>query len=134
MIQVFYLYSDLALLFLRLILGSILIYHGLPKLKKFKETSLSFSDMGFRPGKFWALIVILVEFFGGILIVFGFLTQFISLLVFLQFLIIILKLKLLKKVSFNEIEFDLLILAASFILLTIGAGRFSFDEGFLFSL
>ncbi len=131
MIQVFYLYSDLALFLLRLILGGILIYHGLPKLKNFKETAVGFAQMGFKPGKFWTLIVVLVEFLGGIFIVFGFLTQLVGLLVFLQFLVIIIKLKLLKKASFKETEFDLLILASSLILLTVGSGIISLDNIFL---
>lgn len=131
MIQIFYLFSDWALFVLRLVLGLIMIYHGWPKLKKFKENKENFLHMGFKPAVFWLIIVILVEFIGGLFLIFGFITQIVALLIFLQFLVIILKLKLFKKFSFKEIEFDLLILVSALILLTVGSGRFSLDNFFI---
>lgn len=136
MIQIFYLFSDWSLFLLRLVLGFIMVYHGWLKLKNFKENKISFYNMKFKPAIFWLIIAILVEFVGGIFLIFGFMTKFVTLLILFQFLIIIfiLKLKLFKKFSFKEIEFDLLILTSALIILTVGPGKFALDNYFLLFL
>ena len=127
MIQFFFVFSDWAFLVLRIILGVILVVHGWPKIKNIKKTAGFFKKIGFKPGSFWGMVVALVEFVGGMFLILGFFTQVISLLIFIQFLIILITVK--KASQFKgEVEFDLLILAAAAILITIGAGMYSLDH------
>ena len=70
-------YPDLALLLLRVVIGGVVIPHGLLKLGVVgKGGSISgvagwFNSMGLRPGLFWAYIAVLAEAGGGILTVLG---------------------------------------------------------------
>ena len=126
MISVFFVFGDLALLLIRLVLGVILIMHGVPKLRDIKQTAKQFASMGFTPGAFWGVIVGLVEVFGGIGIAIGLLTQPLALLVFVQFIVILLFVK--RGESLMKIETDLLILASAAILTTVGSGALSVDQ------
>ena len=132
MIQFLFSFADWGFLALRVVLGVILIANGLPKLKNLKATAKSFSSMGFRPGMFWGALVALLEFAGGIALIVGFLTQIISLLLVIQFLVILVVLK--RKEKFGEKDFDLLILGALLVLLTVGGGAYSLDEYYSFIL
>jgi len=127
MINFLLIFSNFGIAVLRIILGVIMIYHGLPKIKNFKKMVPEFEKMGFHPGSFWLLIVALLEFIGGIFLVFGFLVQIVSLLLVIQFLVIILKLK---KGNFSQMEFDLLILGTALALIFLGAGALSVDRIF----
>ncbi len=123
--QPFLFFSDWGLLVLRFVLGLILVYHGLPKIKSLNQTKENFKNMGLRLASFWAVLVSFLEFFGGLLLIFGLLTQIIALLVFLQFLFIVFFLK--RKAKFDEKEFDLLILASALALIVLGGGVYSLD-------
>ena len=58
---------SLAHFILRIVLGVVFVAHGYPKLfKNFSGTAGWFDSIGFRPGKFWALVAGGVEFFGGL--------------------------------------------------------------------
>jgi putative oxidoreductase len=128
MIQPFFVFSDWAFFILRIVLAAVMIYHGIPKLKNPSMTGESFSKMGFRPGIFWARITGILETVGGVFILIGFLTQAISLLFIIQFLVILVKLKRLK--SMKEYEFDLVLLAAFMVLAAVGGGAADFDGFF----
>ena len=125
MIQPLFVFSDWGFFLLRVVLGIIFIYHGFPKLKNLKATVDSFVGMGIRPGILWALVAGIVEFVGGIFLIFGFLVQPVALLFVLEFIFIIVKVKKLK--NFSSFEFDLLILVSFLVLLTVGGGRFALD-------
>lgn len=128
MVQLFFMFSDWALLALRIVLGIILVVHGLPKIKDLKGTAKSFKKMGFKPGAFWSTVVSILEFAGGVFLILGFLTQVISFLLFLQFLVVLFVLKRHSKFK-GEVEFDLLILAGLLVLITMGGGALSLDQG-----
>jgi putative oxidoreductase len=70
-------YPDLALLVLRVVVGGVLIPHGLLKLGLVgKGGSIAgvagwFDSMGMRPGVFWAWVATLAEAGGGLLTVLG---------------------------------------------------------------
>jgi putative oxidoreductase len=128
MIQPLFVFSDWAFLVLRIALGVAMIYHGFPKLKNLKATGEAFSGMGFKPGNFWALIVGVLEGVGGVFLVIGLLTQVISLLLAVEFLVILLKLK--KFGNIKEYEFDLVIFASLLVLVTVGGGVASIDGFF----
>ncbi|MGC9046665.1 MAG: DoxX family protein [Minisyncoccia bacterium] len=127
MIQLFFLFSDFGLLFFRIVLGIILFGHGLPKAKNFKATVSGFNELKIKPAKFWAVIVTALELVSGILLMLGFLTQIISLLVMIEFLVIILLVKRKSKLI-NGYEFELLILVSALLLATLGAGYYSLDN------
>src|SRR5882762_1087463 len=70
-------YPDLALLVLRVVIGGVLIPHGLLKFGVVgKGGSIAgvagwFNSMGLRPGTFWAYVAALAEAGGGLLTVLG---------------------------------------------------------------
>jgi putative oxidoreductase len=70
-------YPDLALLLLRVVIGGVVMPHGLLKLGLVgKGGSIAgvagwFNSMGLRPGMFWAYVAVLAEFGGGLLTVLG---------------------------------------------------------------
>ena len=127
-----YLYQDWALLLLRLALGAAFIIHGYPKLFKGLAGFAGWLEsIGIKPGKFWALVAAVAEFFGGIAIVLGAFTQIAAALIAVDMLVAMTKVKL-GKVKFVELEksgweLDLIYLAASAILLTFGPGRYALD-------
>ena len=70
-------YADLGLLVLRIVIGGVVMPHGLLKLGMVgKGGSVAgvagwFNSMGLRPGLFWAYVAVLAEVGGGLLTVFG---------------------------------------------------------------
>jgi putative oxidoreductase len=128
MIQPLFVFYDWGLLALRLVLGVILVAHGLPKLRNLGATAKGFETMGFKPGALWAAVASIVEAVGGLLIIVGFATQLAAFFVFLQFLIIIFKVNG-KKGLVGGYEYDLLIAAAALLLATTGGGQWSIEQG-----
>ncbi|MFB6212529.1 MAG: DoxX family protein [Candidatus Magasanikbacteria bacterium] len=127
MIPIFYLFSEWGLLFLRIVVGAIMVVHGKPKIENMEKTKSDFSDMGFRPAFFWGWLVAMLEFIGGIALILGFLTQLFALLFFIQFLVILFTVK--KEANFRGgYEFPLLILVSSLVLLTSGGGLYTLDK------
>lgn len=133
MIQPFLVFSDWAILILRVVLGAILMAHGWPKIKDLNSATKVFKSMGFGPARFWATIVAILEFFGGFALLVGFFTQITALLFVIEFIVIMLKLKI-RQGFVNGYEFDLLILASSLLLATIGGGFYGLDNYFGFVL
>ena len=130
MFPLYFLYDMWPVLILRIALGAIFIAHGWPKMRDLKGTHQSFHAMGFKPGVLFGTIAAFLEFFGGIAIILGIFTIFISALFVLQFLVIIIW-KWSKGAPFkgaNGWEFDLLILAVAFALFSLGAGAYSIDR------
>src|SRR3989338_4222058 len=121
-------------LILRLALGVILFAHGW---SKFKNDKAQFAGrlelLKFRPGKFWAWVVALTEFLGGILILIGLFTQLTVLVLAIEFLVIIFWVRhgqqLVAKSEAPSMsrEFDFLILAALLALLVLGPGAWAVD-------
>lgn len=129
MFPVYYLYNDFVLLILRVILGLVLVAHGWPKFKNLKGTAQSFEEgMGFKPGRLWATIAMIVEFFGGIALILGIFTQGVASLVLIQFLVIIIWKILKKSPIVGGLELDLLIWAIAVLLSVQGAGTISLDQ------
>ncbi len=126
MIPVLFLFNDWALFLLRIILGVVLIAHGLPKLKGLKRNALKFEKAGFKPGVFWGTAIALFEVVGGLLIMVGLLTQLVSALAFIQFLIIVVAVR--RSSPFKKSELDFVMLASLAIIATSGAGVYSIDS------
>ena len=123
-------FDQLAPFILRLVLGIIFIVHGYPKLfKSFGQTVGFFESIGIKPAKFWVLIVGVAEFFGGIALLAGFLTQIAAALIAINMLVATIYVKKIKfkKGLVDGYEFDLILLAAALALLFLGPGAFSID-------
>ena len=122
---------DTALAVLRVVLGITFILHGGQKLfvYGFAGVSGSFAQMGIPAAGFFGPLVALVEFFGGIAIVFGLLTRLAALGVGATMAVAILTVHL-KQGFFNPggIEFPLALLASAIALVIAGAGRYSVDN------
>src|SRR3989344_7803034 len=109
--------ADWAPLALRLVLAAVFIVHGYPKLfKDFQGTSGFLANLGFKPGAFWAVVLGVSEFFGGIALLLGVVSRIVASLLIISMTVATL-IKIFKwKSSFSSKEgmgweFDLLILA-----------------------
>ncbi len=129
-------YGDFAPLILRLVLGVAFVVHGYPKLFN-REARVGFAgwlgSMGIRPGVFWALIVGVVEFFGGIALILGIYIQLAALLIVINMLVATWKAKW-GKVGYTAQggwELDLAYLAMALALIFTGAGAWGIDTYFL---
>lgn len=126
---VFRLYSDWAPLMLRVVLGLAFISHGYPKLFKMREQiSQWFESIGITPGKFWVLVVGVVEFFGGIALILGAWVELVGILLAINMLVAMWKVKW-GKIGYiaqqGGWELDLIYLAVALSFLFTGAGMFS---------
>lgn len=126
MVQLLLVFGDYGLLALRLVLGAVLLAHGIPKLKDMRKTAEGFAAMGFQPPRFWAAVVAGAETLCGVLIVLGLFTQIAALVIAVQFIVILVKVKRFKQFV-GGYEFDLLILACALALLSVGGGAFGLD-------
>ena len=121
-------YGDFAPLILRLVLGAAFLVHGYPKLfKNFSEFAGWLDSMGLKPGKFWALVAGVVEFFGGIAMILGVWVSLVGALVVIQMLVAMWKVKW-GKVGItgeNGWELDLLYLVVAAALVMMGPGLYA---------
>jgi putative oxidoreductase len=113
--------------FLRIAIGLIFIVHGYPKLNKSLEKTTKFlNSIGFRPGKFWALVLGCVEFFGGLAVLVGLFTRTASMLLGIVMIITLYYNTVVWKKKFiGRYELDFLILFALIALLLLGPGNLS---------
>jgi putative oxidoreductase len=119
---------------LRVFLGASLIVHGYPKLTGGWRQSVQWMKSMHVPG-ITAVFATIIEFFGGVLLVLGFLVPVVTLFVALQFAsIIVVKKSRMKAayVSFSpdkpSYEIDAFYLALTVTLFFIGAGVVSVDS------
>ncbi len=120
--------ANWALLILRVVYGIIFVAHGWPKFKDLKQNAQNFEMMGFRPGAFWGTIVASVEFFGGLCLIFGFLTQLAAILLAVNMLVATCWKIRNKQQLVGGYELDLMLLSAGLLLATLGGGVYSLDN------
>ncbi len=113
----------------RIALGALFIVHGWPKIKDPKSTIAFVKGTKFPGGTAFTLPFILLEFFGGIALVLGFLTQIVALLIALEMVAttIFSKTKLGKKLVLGY-ELDIAYLVLALMLVFLGAGPWSVDR------
>ena len=74
---------------LRIVTGLWLLAHGVPKIFNFSGTAEFLASLGYNPGWFWTLVVILTETVVGLMLAVGFLTRLAALIIFIHMLNII---------------------------------------------
>lgn len=119
MIQPLLVFSDWGILILRVVLGAILVRRGFPKIKNLKTLGTG--------GKISAFL----EFFGGLMIILGFLTQIAALILTVHFLIFAFKAKR-NAVEAGKKELNWLILVSLILFAVLGSGTYSIDNFFRF--
>ncbi len=120
---------------LRIFVGLMLIPHGAQKLfgmfggGGISGTAQFFESSGYTPAVFWAAVVGITEFFGGIAITLGLFTRLAALFVFIQMCVLVFSFHM-PNGFFNfkgGYEFPLLWGIAALFFLIRGGGRFSLD-------
>jgi uncharacterized membrane protein YphA (DoxX/SURF4 family) len=113
----------------RIALGALFIVHGWPKIKDPKSTIAFVKGTGFPGGVAFAVLFTLLEFFGGIALILGFLTQIVAPLIALEMVAttIFAKTKLGKKLVLGY-ELDIAYLVLALMLTFLGAGPWSVDR------
>jgi putative oxidoreductase len=115
---------------LRIVTGLWLLPHGWSKLSGgLQGTADFFQSAGFSPGLFWAWMVALTEFFGGLFLAAGFLTRLVTIPIIIF---------LLAAASFHSsngfmwsnggLEYPLFWAVSAFIFLIRGGGKASVDR------
>ncbi len=125
--------DSIALLILRIGLGTIFIAHGSQKLfgafggGGIQEVSAMVKNMGFLPPVFWAYALAISEALGGLLVILGFLPRIGAGLIAIVMLVAIFKVHLAKGffAAQGGFEYQLLILAVCLSLIISGAGNYS---------
>lgn len=122
-----------AALVLRVVLAAIFLVHGYPKLKNLKGTAEFLVGIGFKPGLFWALVLSVTEFFGGIALLLGLFSRIASGLLIISMLVATFMKAVKWKVPFTKPggetgwEYDAMILAGLIALFLLGSGAWSLD-------
>lgn len=114
-------------LILRLIVGTIFLTHGFPKLKNLDRTKDFIMNLGFKPVTLWAIILGTTEFFGGLFVLIGFMTKISAALLLIVMLVALTYHIFVWKDSFKDYELSLLLAACLIVLLMLN-GEFSIDS------
>ena len=119
--------QSLALVLLRIAVGTIFMLHGRQKLfgMGFAGVTGAFTHMGVPLPGIMGPFVGLLEFFGGIALILGLLTRLFALGFAIDMLVAILLVKLQSGFSHYELEF--LLCVSGLALLFMGGGEFSVD-------
>jgi uncharacterized membrane protein YphA (DoxX/SURF4 family) len=120
---------DAAATFARVLLAVLFLAHGVPKMKNMKGTVDFVRGTGFPGGAVFAVLFTLLEFFGAIAMLLGFLVQILAILFTLQMVAtsIFAKTKLGKKYT-GGYELDVLFLVLAITVALLGPGPWSVDR------
>lgn len=126
---------SLGLLVLRVVVGAVFAAHGAQKIFEFTipGTIGSFADMGIPLPELAAPVVAFVELIGGILLILGFLTRPVGILLAVDMAVALVAVHLPAGLWVGEggYEFVAVLGVAALALALTGAGRFSLDGALL---
>ena len=128
--------NEWALALLRVVLGVVFTYHGYVKLfvpGGFKGTVAFFTAISLPVPAYTALLVSVVEFFGGIALIVGLLTRWASLLLFVEMLVALFKVHIKNGFFIGSsygYEFVLVLLGALAVVYAVGAGALAWGSRF----
>jgi putative oxidoreductase len=119
--------QPLALLFLRLALGTIFLYHGYPKLAHpTAQMHSAFVEHGLP--SYFVQVAGIIETFGGGLMLVGLFARPAALLVAVEMCVAIWKVHSRSYLAVHEYEFPMALATACFVLAAVGAGLISIDH------
>ena len=128
--------NEWALALLRVVLGIVFTYHGYVKLfvpGGFKGSVAFFGAIGLPVPVYTALLVSVVEFFGGLALIVGLLTRWASVLLFLEMLVALFKVHVKNGFFIGSsygYEFVLVLLGALAVVYAVGAGALAWGNSF----
>jgi putative oxidoreductase len=130
-------FAPYALTLLRVLVGITFLLHGLPKIQNLAGFTGFVGSLGFPLPSFFAIFIMLLEVVGGLLLIVGLGTRWVSLLFALEMVVTTVLVK--ASVGFiappdapgTGAELDLLLLASALVLLGYGPGPFSIDQNIL---
>jgi len=109
------------LLLARVVLATVMIHYGWPKVRDLKSNGNDFLNMGFKPGMFWGTLIALVEFLGGVATLLGLFAELAAALFAFEMMVgAFWKLKI--KKPFADYSYDIQLFALSLVLMSEGAG------------
>ena len=121
--------TDFAALVGRVALGALFLVHGWPKIKNVQQPIGFVKGTGWPGGAAFAVLFTLLEFFGGIALILGLLTQVAAILFVLEMLAttVFSKIKLNKKFVLGY-ELDVAYAAFALVIAFLGPGVWSLDK------
>jgi len=122
---IFLINSDWVLLFVRVVLGIVMVYYGRLKIKDLKSNASDFVKMGLRPGWLWGTLVAIIEFVGGIAMLIGFLAEIAAVFFGIQMIAGAIWKITKEKKPFTDWSYDIQLLAMSLVIITFGPGFYS---------
>lgn len=112
------------LLALRLVVGIVFIYHGWMKLQGMEMTTGMMASIGLPAPMFWAWLVALVEFVGGIALVLGLFTRLVIIPLIVTMIVALLTVH--TKMPYGSVtELPIVLVGALIALGTMGGGKYA---------
>ena len=119
---------DIALLIMRLMIGSFFIVHGYHKFRDTNDIAKWLEKYGYKPAMLWLSLIIIAELVGGIGVVLGLGTRLFALMMSVVMLQGIHHRKNLKELKFVDgWEINYVTLASTITLVLLGSGIISLD-------
>ena len=126
--NVFQNYGQYVPLFLRVFVGGLFIYHGIPKLfdQRIKGYAKQLTEKGIHISLIFATFITIIEFFGGIFLVIGFITRWVAIAGLIKMLF---KIITAKQIQITKPTYELYVLLIIMLItiLILGAGPISVD-------
>ena len=130
-------FNELSITLLRVVLGLMFAYHGYLKLfvaGALPGTAKFFAGLGIPLANYAAVLVACVEFFGGILLILGFITRLASVVLIIEMLVAFFKVHLKQGYIISQnvygYEYIVLILTTLVVILINGPGKLSVGKMF----
>jgi putative oxidoreductase len=115
------------LFLLRLSVGVIFLYHGWGKLTNMEATIGFFTSLSFPAAAFWAYVVALVEFLGGVALILGIWTRLAAKLLAITMLVALLTVHL--NGGFAQAELVIALLGSTLAITMLGGGEWQWMAG-----